>query len=872
MKVLGIIFPFGLTGYFEKLTIIQNLDAGGVVVIYTGNATREISFPLGGIGSGCIGLGGDGRLIDWEIFNHPSKGSRNGYSHLAIKAKNANGISTRVLNGDIQKDLVGPYLGAQFRGYGYGPECGTLCGFPHFKDVTFQGEFPLATLQFNDESFPAVVRLKAFNPFIPLDDRNSSIPAAFFEVEIENSSSEPTEFQAAFSVQNPFPVSVNTFSTENGIQSITLKHAGVDTESVEYGDLTLASDCPDSLHQTYWYRGRWQDAIVSFWNDFNAEADLKDRMYTEPGQNDGCTLVAKVFANPGETKSVRFVLSWNVPNCCNDWSPYLDEQGKNQTWKNYYATVFENSAASAAYSLQNWDSLYGRTLAFKEALYGSTLDPVVLEAVCANLSVLKSPTVLRLEDGSFYGWEGVHQNSGSCEGTCQHVWNYAYALCFLFPQLERSIRNAELNYALLESGQTVFRLKLPYGRDPGTFRACVDGQMGTIIKMYREWKISGDSDWLRSCWPKLKKMLAYAWSDENPDEWDRDRDGVLEGRQHHTLDMELFGPSSWLEGMYLAALKAAAEMAEALGEQDQAAEYREIFEKGRAWTKENLFNGCYFIQRVDIKDKEILTHFGAESEYWNDEQGEIKYQIATGSEIDQILAQWHAHLVGLGNIFDPDQVKTTLKNMMKYNFKPSMRDFTNPWRIFSVNDEAGTVICDYPDPASKPGIPIPYCEETMTGFEYQFAGLLIANGMIEDGVRVVRAIRDRYDGAKRNPWNEIECGSNYARSMASFALLPIWSGFEFDQPHHHVGFHPVTDAESFASFWSLDGAWGRFERKDGKTRLVVLEGSLPLASFGVDQADRVRHMEIDGQAVDFTCDGSVLRFEQTEITHCLELS
>lgn len=396
--------------------------------------------------------------------------------------------------------------------------------------------------------------------------------------------------------------------------------------------------------------------------------------------------------------------------------------------------------------------------------------------------------------------------------------------------------------------------------------------MGTIIKMYREWKISGDSDWLRSCWPKLKKMLAYAWSDENPDEWDRDRDGVLEGRQHHTLDMELFGPSSWLEGMYLAALKAAAEMAEALGEPDQAAEYREIFEKGRAWTKENLFNGCYFIQRVDIKDKEILTHFGAESEYWNDEQGEIKYQIATGSEIDQILGQWHAHLVGLGNIFDPDQVKTTLKNMMKYNFKPSMRDFTNPWRIFSVNDEAGTVICDYPDPASKPGIPIPYCEETMTGFEYQFAGLLIANGMIEDGVRVVRAIRDRYDGAKRNPWNEIECGSNYARSMASFALLPIWSGFEFDQPRHHIGFHPVTDSESFASFWSLDGAWGRFERKDGKTRLVVLEGSLPLTSFGVDQADRVRHMEIDGQAVDFTCDGSVLRFEQTEITHCLELS
>ena len=53
---------------------------------YTGDFTNEISFPLGGIGTGSIGLGGNGRLIDWEIFNRPSKGSINGYSHLAIKA------------------------------------------------------------------------------------------------------------------------------------------------------------------------------------------------------------------------------------------------------------------------------------------------------------------------------------------------------------------------------------------------------------------------------------------------------------------------------------------------------------------------------------------------------------------------------------------------------------------------------------------------------------------------------------------------------------------------------------------------------------------------------------------------------------------
>lgn len=393
-----------------------------------------------------------------------------------------------------------------------------------------------------------------------------------------------------------------------------------------------------------------------------------------------------------------------------------------------------------------------------------------IASAASNLSVLKSPTVMRLEDGSFYGFEGVHEREGSCEGTCQHVWNYAYAMCFLFPDLERSIRDLEFKYSTDENGRMGFRLMLPIGRKMTGFRACVDGQMGAVIKCYREWKISGDNEWLKANWDSIKKVLEYAWSDKNPDRWDLDKDGVLEGRQHHTLDMEMFGPSSWLEGMYLSALKAAAEMADFLGDTVKAEEYRSLFSKGYEWTKKNLFNGKYFIQKVDVKDKSIIDGFFADN-YWNEETKEIKYQIADGSSIDQLLAQWHADILGLGDIFDKEQVSCALKEMMKNNFKPCMRDFANPWRVFSLNDEAGTVICDYPEGVGKPKIPIPYCEETMTGFEYSFAGLLCARNMTAEGVKVTKAIRDRFDGKKRNPWNEFECGSNYARSMASFGLI-----------------------------------------------------------------------------------------------------
>lgn len=822
---------------------------------YIGDYTSEISFPLGGIGTGSIGLGGNGRLMDWEIFNRPSKGSINGYSHFAIKAIKNNKTTTYVLNGDLEKDFVGQYKKSVFTGYGFGPETQRMCGFPHFKYVEFDGEFPIAALNFKDDKFPANVKMTAFNPFIPNDSKNSSIPAAFFEIEISNTTDETVKYQVAFSVANPYAVSRNRTEEKDGLHTLTLYNGGVDKEDISYGDLTVATDCEKTYTQTYWYRGGWQDNIVTFWNDFNNTENLKDRNYDTDGKNDMGTVVAEIDVAPNQSKKVRFVLSWNVPNCCNYWN--RDKNEAEKSWKNYYATVFESSVDSALYSLNNWDNLYDRTLLFKNALYSTSAPKAVIDAAASNLSVLKSPTVLRLEDGSFYGWEGVHEKEGSCEGTCQHVWNYAYAMCFLFPDLERSIRDLEFKYSTDENGRMGFRLMLPIGRKMTDFRACVDGQMGAVIKCYREWKISGDNEWLKANWDNIKKVLEYAWSDKNPDAWDLDKDGVLEGRQHHTLDMEIFGPSSWLEGMYLAALKAAAEMGDFLGDTVKAEEYRELFNKGSKWTKDNLFNSKYFIQKINITDKNITDRFSASDTYWNDETGEIKYQIADGSSIDQLLAQWHADIIGLGDIFDREQVSAALKEMMKNNYKPCMRDFANPWRVFSLNDESGSVICDYPEGVNKPKIPIPYCEETMTGFEYSFAGLLCSRNMMDDGVKAVGAVRNRFDGKKRNPWNEFECGSNYARSMASFALIPILSGFRFDMPKKIIGFKPKAEGKYF---WSVDGAWGTVDCGKQKYSFTVLAGEIRLNSF-VTGFDSVSKVAVNGVEVPFSCNGDTINFD-----------
>ncbi len=857
-------------------------------LVYKGSKTKEISFPLGGIGTGCIGLAGNGRLIDWEIFNRPNKGGTNGFSFFCVKAQSEGVVKeARVLNGDLQTHYMGNLRNTQHGGYGHGPEILTTAGIPHFKDVEFKGEYPLAELKFSDDNFPGQIKVNAFNPFIPLNDRDSSIPGAFFETEVENTTGEALEYTVCLALSNPFTDggNINTYKNcDDGLHIIRLSSGRFNGDEPEAGDISAATDWKDTSYQEYWYRGGWFDSLGIFWRDFTAPGKLSNRTYEDSGNRktrDVCSLAAHASIPAGEKRSIRFIITWNFPNCYNYWSSEKCEcgddkcgQGAIKTWKNYYATIYGASDESAGYSLKNWNRLYEETLTFKNALFSSSLPEQIIDAVSANISILKTPTCLRLEDGSFYGFEGCNCTEGCCEGSCTHVWNYAYALPFLFPRLERSMRELNYRYNQDDNGAMSFRLQLPPGRKRSAFRPCADGQFGDVIKTYRDWKISGDTEWLKSLWEAVKKSIDFAWHESNNDRWDRNRDGVLEGRQHHTLDMELFGPNSWLTGFYLAALKAGSEIAAYLGEQEKAREYYELYDKGKKWVEDNLFNGRYYHQSLDLKDISALELYDEGGSlcgsstlraYWNDEEKEIKYQAGEGCMVDQIIAQWHANICGLGEIFDSGRTYKALQSIYRYNYKKSMRDHFNPCRIYALNDEAGVVICDWPEGKYKPVVPVPYAEEAWSGCEYQVAAHMIQEGLVNEGIEIVKAVRDRYDGEKRNPWNEIECGSNYARSMASYSLIVALSGFEFNMVEGMIGFNPVylkTDGE-FKCFWSLDSGWGTFEIKTQSVELTVLYGKLDIrkVKLGFAENRSVKYVGINNRGVDFTKDKSHILFD-----------
>ncbi len=820
-------------------------------MIFKKENTSMISFPLGGIGSGCIGLAGNGSLIDWEIFNRPSKCSRNGLSHFAVRAEEEGKVTAfRILNGD----LPAPYNGEHqtqpgHRGFGYGPATDTLSSWPHFPEHEFSGNYPVAEITFKDDAFPAQSKLCAWSVMIPGESRDSSLPGAFFEVELTNNTGRTIDYTVIGVLNNPWDDRTSSYNDTNQNQLTVCSGDGI-------GDLTLTvAEPPENIsYQTCFFRGDWNDSQEMYYNDLMRGGRFADRRYGQdvPRKKQEHGLLAAHFRlAPGERKVTRFIITWSIPVYEKYWHYPEDtraqEAGLPLHWRNYYATLWKNSMESGKYAAAEYERLRKGTFLFSELLQYGNLPDTVKDAVSSCLSVLKSPTCLRLEDGTFYGWEGVQGHFGSCEGSCSHVWGYQQALPFLFPDLERSMRESHLKYSVDENGGSHFRLQLPLGVKalPSDHRPCADGQLGDVMKMYRDWLISGSDEYIRRWWPTIRKTVEYVWSPDNPDRWDPEETGILHGRQHHTLDMELYGPNAWLSAHYLGALDAAARMADFMGEKEFAARCRKIRAKGYKFLDENLFNGEYFCHKADLSDRSLLEKSGTDSieKYWNDESKEIKYQIADGCGIDAPLAQMYATLYGLDPVFEKEKLHSTLQSIFKYNFK-CMRDVVNLWRIFSLNDEKGVLICTWPH-NNKPAIPLTYNTETMTGFEYAFAVQLAAEGMVEQALEITAAIRDRFDGRKRNPWNEIECGSNYARSMTAYGLLPALSGFRFDRRRGMLGFAPKLPG--YSSFWALGSAWGTFSQTAQKAELTLAHGEFQLNELLLSA--EIKTLYLNGEAV-----------------------
>ena len=457
------------------------------------------------------------------------------------------------------------------------------------------------------------------------------------------------------------------------------------------------------------------------------------------------------------------------------------------------------------------------------AFWESDLSPMVKEAALFNLSTLRSQTFFRDGDGHPFGWEGCLDEAGSCLGSCTHVWNYDLATPFLFGSLARQMRELEYLHATADDGAMNFRILLPLEKARDYGLAAADGQFGSVLKLFRDWRLYGDDEWLRRLWPACRRSLEFAWIKGG---WDADRDGLAEGAQHNTMDVEYYGPNPEVQSWYLAALAAAVEMAGTVGDNEFAVSCQALLESGQRLTEAQLFNGLYYQQRIDppgdfseISPRLRHVNMGAENAM------DPEFQVGDGCVADQLVGDTYAQVAGLPRLLDPEHVKSALSSIHKLNYVPDFGDWTNYMRTYAVKGERGHIVLSYPH--GLPEHPMPYWCEAWTSFEYVYAIGLVQAGLGERAEDAVAAARERFSGKRRNPFDEAECGHHYARAMASWGLVPALTGFSYDGRNAVMTFGRSSDGAKW--FWSTGSAWGTVQQSlvdDGKllVQLDVLGG------------------------------------------------
>ena len=804
---------------------------------YNGEYLNRVAFPIGGIGAGMICLEGTGAVSHVSVRNEPNVDKEPlTFAAICIKGKDKN--TAKVLEGPVPE---WKYFGKPRSGNGLE---GSSFGLPRFEKAEFLARFPFADIKLEDPEVNLGVQITGWSPFIPGDADNSGLPAGALEYHFKNTSSETCEAVFSFHSQNFMRISLpdvweKSFKPGYFVkpihQGFLLWQDGEPEHPEDEGGFVFATDEENVKVNHYWFRGGSYDALTMAWKSVEKGEIIENPPVDETVA--GASFYVPFTLAPNEEKTIKVMLCWYVPHTTLRRGNFIDPPATPEsktccasTHVPYYAAKFKNIYELSDYWRNNYNKLHQESKLFSKVFYSSTLAPEVMEAIAANLTILKSPTVLRQADGRLWAWEGCHNQKGCCPGSCTHVWNYAQAIPHLFPSLERTLRETEFYISQNEQGHQQFRSGLPIDYIKHTYHAASDGQLGGIMKVYREWRISGDTNWLEKIWPPMQKSMQYCI-----ETWDPDHKGIVEEPHHNTYDIEFWGPDGMCTSFYLGALTAIIEMGGTLNKDISL--YTSLLEKGKKYMETGLYNGKYFIQQIKWKELKATAPSDKDQEWkrgYSPEALEIlekegpKYQYGNGCLSDGVLGLWIARVCGLDQeILDKTKVQSHLTSIHKYNLVKDLFDHANPQRpSYALGHEGGLLLCTWPE-KDEPSLPFIYSNEVWTGIEYQVASHLMFEGYVKEGLEIVRTCRARYDGRVRNPFDEYECGHWYARAMSSYGMLQALTGIRYDAVDKTLYINSQI-GDDFTVFLATASALGTAGLKNGQPFVQIYKGELDI--------------------------------------------
>ena len=807
-----------------KFLILSILCVAHIYAIET-DKLKYIGMPVSGICTGRVYLGGDGQLWSWDIFNvsmldpGDDGGHRFYINPQAQQKRFENGFGLKIKQGDKE------YFRALNKN--------------GFSDITFEGEYPIGNVTYNDATLPVSASLKAYSPFIPTDADNSGLPITVLEYTVTNKSTQNIQVEINGWLQN-----MSCFLTGKGKQG---SHINTIESGEDYTRLVCSSSNQDKDKLADW--GSMTLTLLENGKGSALANELKGlnffsakRKKLEAKSKLGNKLVGSVSKSvtlqKGEKKTFTYLLSWNFPNVhlWNEAHPWKNKENL----RHYYYSKFKDAKAVSNYVIKNpW--LLSATKDWRNNWYDSSLPKWFLDRTFLNVSTLATNVCVRFDDltddpdneGRFYAMEGLHKG----HGTCTHVFHYEQALGRVFPNLARQLREQiDLGLSFKDNGIIGYRGEMSnMGLHDGRGYA-IDGHAGTIMRIYREHTMAPDMAFLSNNWHKIKKSIQYMIDHDK--EKTGEADGILEGIQYNTLDRIWYGKITWISGLYAASLKAGAQMAYEMKDKAFGKKCTQIAKLAFNNMSEELFDGEYFIQKLDPE------HLDAPNSN-------------IGCHTDQLLGQYWASQVGLGYILPKYQVQTALSSIMKYNYVDTYGDYLASAEIpikrwYADDDEPGVIMCTFPKGGTDkaPGkinnewekLVVGYFSEVWTGQEHQLAAALISEGLIEEAFKVEKAVHKRYTPERRNPYNEIEFGNHYTRAMSGYAPFISASGYTYNGPKRVIGFNPKIDADDFKSAFISANGWGSYEQKNSissqEVKLQLNYGSLKLQQVNLQNISK----------------------------------